>query len=203
MKRKLKSALSLLLCMIMVFGALAVGGEGIGAKLDGMKANAYSIFTHEVINGKVKIVRCDTAASGAVTVPASIDGKPVVSIGDCAFGLCDGLTKITIPDGVKYIGENAFAGCTKVTSIELPDSVQYIGSAFDDCRSLTSITIPRDAEFHTFPIFRGCTALKSINVDSASKLYTSETAYSFQNPKVSLLLTLPGRPTAHTLYPPA
>ena len=77
MKRKLKSALSLLLCMIMVFGAVAVGGEGIGAILDGMKANAYSIFTHEVINGKVKIVRCDTAASGAVTVPASIDGMVV------------------------------------------------------------------------------------------------------------------------------
>lgn len=194
MKRKLKSALSLLLCMIMVFGALAVGGEGIGAKLDGMKANAYSIFTHEVINGKVKIVRCDTAASGAVTVPASIDGKPVVSIGDCAFGLCDGLTKITIPDGVKYIGENAFAGCTKVTSIELPDSVQYIGSAFDDCRSLTSITIPRDAEFHTFPIFRGCTALKSINVDSASKLYTSENGVLFSKSK-SKLITYPAGKT--------
>ena len=29
MKQKLKSALSLLLCMIMVFGAVAVGGEGI------------------------------------------------------------------------------------------------------------------------------------------------------------------------------
>ena len=187
MKRKLKSALSLLLCMIMVFGAVAVGGEGIGAILDGMKANAYSIFTHEVINGKVKIVRCDTAASGAVTVPASIDGKPVVSIGDRAFVLCDGLTKITISDGVKYIGDWAFQSCTKVTSIELPDSVQYLGAAFDDCQSLTSITIPRDAEFHTFPIFRGCTALKSINVDSTSKLYTSENGVLFSKSKSELI----------------
>ena len=187
MKRKLKSALSLLLCMIMVFGAVAVGGEGIGAKLDGMKANAYSIFTHEVINGKVKIVRCDTAASGAVTVPASIDGKPVVSIGDGAFRWCDGLTKITIPDGVKYIGESAFSQCTKVTSIELPDSVQYLGAAFDYCQSLTSITIPRDAEFHTFPIFRGCTALKNINVDNASKHYTSENGVLFSKSKSWLI----------------
>ena len=187
MKRKLKGALSLLLCMIMVFGAVAVGGEGIGAKLDGMKANAYSIFTHEVINGKVKIVRCDTAASGAVTVPASIDGKPVVSIGDRAFVLCDGLTKITISDGVKYIGDWAFESCTKVTSIELPDSVQYLGAAFYGCRSLTSITIPRDAEFHTFPIFGGCTALKSINVDSASKNYTSENGVLFSKSKSELI----------------
>ena len=187
MKQKLKSALSLLLCMIMVFGALAVGGEGIGAKLDGMKANAYSIFTHEVINGKVKIVRCDTAASGAVTVPASIDGKPVVSIGDGAFRWCDGLTKITIPDGVKYIGEGAFNHCTKVTSIELPNSVRYIGGAFDYCQSLTSITIPRDVKFDFHPIFRGCTSLKSINVDSASKHHTSENGVLFSKDKSELI----------------
>ena len=201
MKRKLKSALSLLLCMIMVFGALAVGGDGIGAKLDGMKANAYSIFTHEVINGKVKIVRCDTAASGAVTVPASIDGKPVVSIGDGAFEDCDGLTKITIPDGVKYIGDHAFYGCTKVTSIELPDSVRFIGAAFDDCRSLTSITIPRDAKFNTFPIFRGCTALKNINVDSASKNYTSENGILFSKSKSRLIAYPAGKTDSSYVVP--
>ena len=38
MKRKLKSALSLLLCMIMVFGAVAVGGEGIGELFSSGKA---------------------------------------------------------------------------------------------------------------------------------------------------------------------
>lgn len=45
MKKKLKGALSLLLCMIMVFGAVAVGGEGIGEALNGMRAQAaeYSV----------------------------------------------------------------------------------------------------------------------------------------------------------------
>ena len=201
MKRKLKSALSLLLCMIMVFGALAVGGEGIGAKLDGMKANAYSIFTHEVINGKVKIVRCDTAASGAVTVPASIDGKPVVSIGDRAFENCDGLTKITISDGVKYIGDYAFDGCTKVTSIEFPNSVRYIRGTFDDCRSLTSITIPRDVEITIRPIFRGCTSLKSINVDSASKHHTSENGVLFSKDKSELIAYPAGKTDSSYVVP--
>ena len=193
MKRKLKSALSLLLCMIMVFGALAVGGDGIGAILDGMKANAYSIFTHEVINGKVKIVRCDTAASGAVTVPASIDGKPVVSIGDGAFENCDGLTKITISDGVKYIGDYAFDGCTKVTSIELPDSVRYIGDTFDDCRSLTSITIPKYADLNPIVSFYHCTALKSINVDSENEYYASENGVLFSKSKETLFVYPAGK----------
>lgn len=43
MKRKLKSALSLLLCMIMVFGAVAVGGEGIGELFSSGKAKAAEL----------------------------------------------------------------------------------------------------------------------------------------------------------------
>ena len=47
MKKKLKSALSLLLCMIMVFGAVAVGGEGIElpsiSDIFGTKATAATL----------------------------------------------------------------------------------------------------------------------------------------------------------------
>ena len=43
MKRKLKSVLSLLLCMIMVFGAVAVGGEGIGELFSSGKAEAAEL----------------------------------------------------------------------------------------------------------------------------------------------------------------
>ena len=49
MKRKLKSALSLLLCMIMVFGALAVGGEGIGELFNGGKAEAAECSVGDII----------------------------------------------------------------------------------------------------------------------------------------------------------
>ena len=173
--------------MIMVFGAVAVGGEGIGARLDGMKANAYSIFTHEVINGKVKIVRCDTAASGAVTVPASIDGKPVVSIGDRAFENCDGLTKITIPDGVKHIGSYAFSGCSKLANIDLPDSVLSAGLwVFWNCLGLTNIDIPKNLHLAHSPTFLNCCALKSISVDSANKYHASENGVLFNKNKTVL-----------------
>ena len=49
MKRKLKSALSLLLCMIMVFGAVAVGGEGIGELFNGGKAEAAGYSVGDII----------------------------------------------------------------------------------------------------------------------------------------------------------
>ena len=49
MKRKLKSALSLLLCMIMVFGAVAVGGEGIGELFNGGKAEAAGYSVGDIV----------------------------------------------------------------------------------------------------------------------------------------------------------
>ena len=49
MKRKLKSALSLLLCMIMVFGAVAVGGKGIGELFSSGKAEAAGYSVGDIV----------------------------------------------------------------------------------------------------------------------------------------------------------
>ena len=49
MKKAFKSALSLLLCMIMVFGAVAVGGEGIGELFNGSKAEAAGYSVGDII----------------------------------------------------------------------------------------------------------------------------------------------------------
>ena len=84
--------------------------------------------------------------AGDLIIPDS-----VISIGDCAFYRCTGLTSIIIPDSVTRIGEDAFYGCTGLTNITIPDSVTSIGSdAFSGCTELTSINVAKgNTKYHS------------------------------------------------------
>ena len=83
-----------------------------------------------------------SSVSGNISVPSTVNGVPVTSIGEVAFYACTGLSSATIPDSVKSIDDRAFAGCTNLTSISLPASVTSIGNgAFSNCPALKSLII--------------------------------------------------------------
>ena len=56
----------------------------------------------------------------ALTIPASIDGTAITSIGEGAFSNCTGLTSVTIGNGVTSIGASAFRGCSSLERITIP-----------------------------------------------------------------------------------
>jgi hypothetical protein len=129
-----------------------------------------------------------TGSGNAVTIPNSIGGLPVTSIGGYAFQYkssitsvtipdsvasigsgafyyCSGLTSVAIPNSVTSIGDNAFINCTGLTSIMIPDSVTSIGgSAFYECSGLTSVTIPNSLTTIGSRAFYGCNGLTSITI---------------------------------------
>ncbi len=79
---------------------------------------------HQIKGGAVTITGCDKKESGvdrdsALTIPATIEGKTVTSIGGLAFYKCSDLTSITIGDSVTSIGAGAFDGCSSLTTIEV------------------------------------------------------------------------------------
>ena len=74
-------------------------------------------YTYEIKNGEATITNVKTSISGDITIPATLGGYSVTTIGDDAFYHCDNLTSVTIPDSVTTIVDSAFDSCDSLTSI--------------------------------------------------------------------------------------
>ena len=79
-------------------------------------------LTYTTTGGEVTITDCDTAATGELIIPDTIEGNPVTRIFDLALRGCISITSVVIPDSVTFIGLRAFSGCTSLASITIPDS---------------------------------------------------------------------------------
>ena len=103
--------------------------------------------TAELYNGDSTVI--PPLTGGSVTIPSTLGGKPVTSIGSYAFSGCSFLTSVTIPIDVTSIGVSAFSGCSGLTSVTIPDSVQEIGNyAFAGCENLLHLSLPERFEGH-------------------------------------------------------
>ena len=101
------------------------------------------VFRYRVENGKAIITGYD-GSSTLVTVPALLDGYPVVAIGERAF---EGkpVAAVVLPDGLEAVGWFAFYNCDALLSITIPASVTSIGYAvFDGCPHV-SLACPSDS----------------------------------------------------------
>ena len=83
--------------------------------------------------------------SGAGSIPATINGLKVTSIGVSAFYSCTSMTSVTIGTNVTSIGLGAFNRCTSMTNVTMPSSLTNIGPyAFEYCSALANVTIPNN-----------------------------------------------------------
>ncbi|MBQ8966274.1 leucine-rich repeat domain-containing protein [Ruminococcus sp.] len=82
----------------------------------------------------------------------------------------EGVSEITVPDGVTEIGEAAFGGCSTLRFVTLPDSVQVIGDyAFGCCRHLRKVNIPEGVKMIGATAFFSCKKLHPMPIpDSVS-----------------------------------
>ena len=95
------------------------------------------------------------------------EGSACVTIGTSAFGYCESLESITIPDSVTTIGEDAFHNCASLTTVTFGENSQLtsIGDyAFQRCESLTSITLPDGLTYLGYLAFSACTNLTSVTL---------------------------------------
>lgn len=101
----------------------------------------FEPYLLDFANG-VKITKYKGNANNVV-VPAKINGKPVISIGEEAFYNNDTVYSITLPSTVKIIEREAFYRCRYLKSINLPEGLRIIDEgAFSLTSSLRSIVFP-------------------------------------------------------------
>jgi hypothetical protein len=111
---------------------LVTGGSGVNSDLSSSELNESpgGDFFYSVFNGTITI-NAYRGAGGALTIPGTIEGFPVTTIGDNAFYGYTNLTSVTIPASVTSIGNQAFSGCSGLSSVNLPESfltdIEYIG----------------------------------------------------------------------------
>ncbi|MCL2043856.1 MAG: leucine-rich repeat domain-containing protein [Treponema sp.] len=70
-------------------------------------------------NGMAIRITGNNGNRAEITIPPSIQGLPVTSIGNSAFYRWSNITSITIPSSVTAIGRWAFRGCNNLTAIHV------------------------------------------------------------------------------------
>ncbi|MDR0585189.1 MAG: leucine-rich repeat domain-containing protein [Treponema sp.] len=143
---------------------------------------------------------------GKVTIPAEIEGFPVIAVSisggkwgryrnritsvvipdtvtrfsDGLFEGLSGLQDVTLPKGLTSIPDEMFKNCTApfLTSFIIPEGVKKIGrSAFYNCTSLTSVAIPDGVTTIGKEAFEGCTGLASVTIPDSVTTIDTEVFY--------------------------
>ena len=133
-------------------------------------------FNYTTDNGTITITGY-TGPDGAVTIPTTINGLPVISIGGYAFQYNTNLTSVTIPNSVISIGVGAFYDCTSLTEVTLGNSVTSIENA----------------------AFRNCTSLSAITVDALNSAYSSVDGVLFNKSQTTLIQYPGGKAGSYTI----
>lgn len=114
-----------------------------------------------------------------ITVPSSIEDKNVVSIDNNAFRGNTDITKISIPETVKYIRSEAFMDCSKLKTVNVTDGLQSIDdSAFSNCTSLDEFIMPDTINNLGSYVFENCTSLRHVKINDTRRNITDGLFYN-------------------------
>ena len=135
--------------------------------------------TCQVGEGKTNTPCINKATTGIITIPQTVKGFTVTTIGGYAFTGCTNLTSITIPENVKSIGYQAFYNCSSLATITIPKSVTSLDDGvFYKCSGLTSVNIMGNVPSLGWCAFGLCSSLTSFTIPAS---VTNIGEYAFYN----------------------
>ncbi len=151
----------------------------------------YLVFYPNDLDATSYYVKEYIGMGGDVTIPATVNGKPVTKINKEVFCERSDVTSVTLPEGLQYIGNKAFYG-TGITSLSLPGSLTGVGNeAFAACPSLASISIAQGTRGINDDSFSKCPNLASITVAPGNTNVKAEDDILFSADGTNLILCAP------------
>ena len=116
------------------------------------------------------LIQANETLSGTYTVKP---GTKCIAGG--AFGECELLTRVEIPEGVKRIDSGLFWGCKELKEIKVPGSVNSVAiSAFVDCKKLSDI-------YFEGPESQWNSSIKNDGFSDTNQLEVNKTKIHFKN----------------------
>lgn len=179
--RKLLSSLLSLLLAISCFFTFSLADEVL----------VEGDYEYTVTDGEVIITKY-TGEGGNVTIPSTLGGLPVTTIGSFAILNVSTIESIVIPEGVTTILGQAFAGCS-MKKIVLPESLTEIGkAAFCFCTKLENVSIPLGITIIEDNTFQECSSLTEVLLPEGITTIKKEAFVNCSNLKKITLPTTVG-----------
>lgn len=211
----MRKILAMLLAVLMLSVLVACGDKqddttgdtviNVGSLKMTYRAENGDTFTYEYDKSTTVII---TGFSGndephVVTIPATIEDKTVVAIGDEAFFACSNISAVELPEGLTAIGNYAFANCEALKEVRLPSTLKTIGdcafyscdalsaaslgrtalvsigqNAYTDCVALTEVSFPSTLNTIEAGAFLNCTALSSLTLPEGVATVQTQAFYN-------------------------
>ncbi len=141
-----------------------------GIEFYDLNTNSAASYTYSVSDGSATITGY-TGGYGYLSIPAVIDGYPVVRISSYAFQNRKDIYAVYMADSITTIREYAFSGCTNLQSVKLSKSLTTLYYySFRNCTSLTEIEVPKSltegsSDGNSYGAFNGCNNIKTVSFE--------------------------------------
>ena len=111
-------------------------------------------------------------------VESIIIPESVIEISDFAFWCCENLKSVNLPSALTVLKRSVFGHCMKLQHIIIPESVTIIeDEAFWNCNSLNDVVLPEKLEYIGDSAFISCENFETVNIPENVK-YIGQEAFS-------------------------
>ena len=180
MKKKILCLLTTLVMAVSLIGVMPI--------VSASAAEVSGDYMYELLyDGTVEITYYAGNAV-SLTIPSTLGGRKVTSIGECAFAHSDSLISVTIPNSITNIGMGAFSYCESLTNITLSSKLTNISDCmFYYCEKLTNVIISKGVTSIGNLAFSNCTNLKSVTIPN-SVVRIGDSAFSYCESLISVTI---------------